>query len=422
VSWFLAAGFTALGFSASQTFANPISVDIATLNIFRTFDAQNDVNIAQGDNFQFGADINGGSLGTSIAGIFTPAGSPTPTFTTLFSPCGPKDTNVDFCAQTTPFSVARTNGSWQVEFENGANTTTLALPAVSVIPPTPVPFPSSVTIAANGATPTISWSLPAGTNPNALRVNIYDKSQSNQNIFTTNLDPTVTKFTVPASAGLSVGGNYAIGFQVIDTRDGQPLPPNANNENADILTRSSSFFDFSPTNGGPLIQLPAIDPNGVYHFNVGSVSPNSVTFIDPMVAIGYIYDVGQGDPNFASVLLPDVGGGHFDLSYLLNGSEIATMLDAGIQYFFPAGGIGEFTVTGINPADRVDPTNALSFVTGLTFVSDGSFTGTMTPITTEVAAAVPEPDTSALLSSALAALGILAVRRRPAATQTIGPL
>jgi hypothetical protein len=89
-----------------------------------------------------------------------------------------------------------------------------------------------------------------------------------------------------------VGGNYAINFQIIDTRDGQPLPPNANNENANILTRSFSVFDFSPPGAGapPVIQLPTIAANGVYHFNVGSV---------------------QGDPNFASVLLPDVGAANF---------------------------------------------------------------------------------------------------------------
>jgi hypothetical protein len=41
-----------------------------------------------------------------------------------------------------------------------------------------------------------------------------------------------------------------------------------------------------------------------------------------------------------------------------------------------------WTVTGISPSAALNPSNAGAFVTGLTFVSAGSFTGTMTPIET----------------------------------------
>ena len=82
------------------------------------------------------------------------------------------------------------------------------------------------------------------------------------------------------------------------------------------------------------------------------------------------------------------------------------MLAAGIQYFFPTGGVDEFTVTEIDPAADVDPTNALAFITGLTFVSDGPFTGTMTTMTM-----VEElrTDSIALLASGL--LGLLLLRK-----------
>ncbi len=143
---------------------------------------------------------------------------------------------------------------------------------------------------------------------------------------------------------------------------------------------------------------------GVYHFDVGSVGPDSVTYIDPTIAIGYKYDIGAGDPNFASVILPDVGGGAFDLSYL--STEIP--LDAGMQYFFPAGGVADFTVTGIDPAAELDPADTSAFVTGLTFAADGSFTGTMTPLTENVAA-TPEPASLALLAFGL--LGFAATYR-----------
>jgi hypothetical protein len=148
---------------------------------------------------------------------------------------------------------------------------------------------------------------------------------------------------------------------------------------------------------------PMVDrATGVYHFDVESVGPSSVSYIDPTIAVGYRYDTGAGDPNFASVILPDVGGGVFDLSY----GAIATTLDAGIQYFFPVGGVSDFTVTGIDPAADLDPADTSAFVTGLTFVSDGPFTGTMTPLTEEV----PEPGALSLLVAGL--LGLVVARRR----------
>jgi len=136
--------------------------------------------------------------------------------------------------------------------------------------------------------------------------------------------------------------------------------------------------------------------NGVYHFNIGGVTMDSVTFIDPTIAVGYKYATGMGDPNFASVILPDVGGGVFDLSFL--STEIS--LDAGVQYFFPAGGIADFTVTGIDPAAELDPADTSAFLTGLTFVKDGAFTGTMAPLTEDVTV-TPEPASLAVVAFGL---------------------
>ena len=83
---------------------------------------------------------------------------------------------------------------------------------------------------------------------------------------------------------------------------------------------------------------------------------------------------------------------------------------------FPTGGAGAFTVTGIDPADGLDPADTTAFITGLTSVGDGSFTGTQTPIT-EVVAAAPEPGSVALLAS-----GLLGWRVAAAADQDRQPV
>lgn len=44
------------------------------------------------------------------------------------------------------------------------------------------------------------------------------------------------------------------------------------------------------------------------------------------------------------------------------------------------GGVDRFRVLGIESSAGLDPNNVTAFVTGLAFVTDGQFTGTMTPI------------------------------------------
>jgi hypothetical protein len=367
------------------TYVTPPPPPTVTLsNIFRDFRAANDLGITAGDEFQFGGEVAGGSATVSIQGIFT-SNSQAGSFNTSVINCDPPTTDANFCARSAGFSSARQNGTWQAKFinNNGGASTTVNLPSVANIPSTPVPFPTNVTISTDSqGKPTISWTAPPGT-INDFRVNVYDKSQHTLGgaavqIESKTIPPSQTGYT--PTVALAPGGNYAIGLQVIQSRDGGPLP--ANSSNSDILSRSSSYFDFTPPNGGspPSIHLPTVAPNGVYSFQVGGVGPNSVTFIDPAIAIGYTYAIGPTDPNFASVILPNVGGGQFTVSFPQNGTSVAVAADT--QFFFPSGGVSTFTVTGINPSAALDPSNGGAFVTGLTFVSAGSFTGTMTPIET----------------------------------------
>jgi len=215
----------------------------------------------------------------------------------------------------------------------------------------PVPFPVSVTITAGATptTPTINWVIPGGFVPDAYRVNIFDLDGLNlpnglkNQIHGASFDAANTSYTIPATlsggGSLQLNHNYSISFQVIDLRAGV-TGAEWDGNNAFILNRSSSFFNFQPLAAGtpPNVNLPQVgvdsNPNDTfgapYQFNIQVVGPNSVTFIDPQVDIGYDFAIGAGDPNFASVLLPDVGDGVYDLIF----NNLHHSVLAGQQFFF----------------------------------------------------------------------------------------
>jgi hypothetical protein len=106
------------------------------------------------------------------------------------------------------------------------------------------------------------------------------------------------------------------------------------------------------------------------------------------------------------VILPNVGDGSFDLTF----GNTTTTIEADTQFFFPPGGVSEFSVRGIETSANLDPNNVTAFITGLTFVGSGEFTGTMTPVLQSVG--VPEPSALLLLGSGLAWLASTAAFRR----------
>ncbi|MDN3920519.1 PEP-CTERM sorting domain-containing protein [Roseateles violae] len=290
-----------------------------------------------------------------------------------------------------------------------------------------MPFVQSMTINGAGLTPSISWVSPNAppASVSEMRVRIVDNShpvtvvsrvatnpgsfQQGDLIYISEALPS-NNYTVPTGL-LQYGTHYSIAIELTHTRaDGTPV------------SRSSSYFDFLPIDPNTLpggvgnIQLPTLTPvpttsgllgGPLYGFNVAHVSANSVTFIDPIVATGFSYKTGAGDPNFRSVqIASEVGDGLYEV-YGWDGASwilLQSGLAAGQAFDFTAhgyaGGVDRFEVRGIETSAELNPFEVTAFVTGLTFMSDGSFTGTMQAITVNV----PEPGSAALLLCGLAAL------------------
>ena len=330
--------------------------------------------------------------------------------------CAPLAVDPRFCASAASFSPSRL-GAWDLTFRNGPDSALATTPTLAGAE-SPVPFPTSVTISGSGFTPTLSFTIPASFSPDAIRINIFDKSITLDNgtkdvVHSQALPAGTRSFVVPStlSSGqpLKADNPYVLNIQVIETRGHADF---SSNNNALILRRSSSFFDFTPLTSGapPVVLLPTVGPDpdptdsfgAPYQFSVGGIVAGEIIFVDPFVAIGYDFQIGAGDPNFASVLLPNVGDGVFDV--IFGAAEDQTVL-AGSQFFFPVGGVDRFSVRGIETSAGLNPDDVTAFITGLSFTADGAFTGTQTPVLAFVPdGAVPAPATGLLLAFGLVAI------------------
>lgn len=411
-----------LGASPGQSSALPLStVNPENSHNFRDTRSLNDVGLGQGSVNQFGVDINPpGAQGTALLIAIQGSVSVGPRL------CVGLSVDANFCGQEIPFNPSL-GGAWTLTFGNGPDRLTTTTPVLGAPPGSPpVPFPVNVTISGSGSNPTFKWTIPVGFTPDAIRLVVFDKTAPSlangmkDVVHVQAFGGDAREYTVPTllSSGqtLKEGNNYSLMLQVVETRGHVPLV-GANAPLGPIANRSSSFFDFAvlEASAPPQVLLPTVGPapdpgtgfGPTYHFTA-TVRAGEQMFIDPVVAIGYKYATGIGDPNFASVTLPEVGDNLYNLSFLEGPNLMQVILGANAQFLFPLGGVNAFDVTGIEKSAMLDPRNVTAFITGLTFVSDGSFTGTMTPLI----APTPEPTTMFLFGMTAAGLGWRRLRER----------
>ena len=327
------------------------------------------------------------------------------------------------CGASAGNNPANLTNPFTVTYHNGTDTaqSSLSLAGQGIIP-----FVQSVTLSGTPQAPVFSWTPPPGTTVQGYRVNIYQNNLETFNaagqvvntghVVSRNLGPGVTSYTVQPSdfvsgVALSTNTQYTIEISALQTRNGSTVA--LNNGNVSAISRVYSNFQILPQGSGPVILPTTTVQNGqvTYGFNV-AVAPGVTYNIDPEIATGYIYRIGAGNPNFASVSLPNIGNsGPYSL-YLWDGSSwvFNTFLPANTVFDFGALGVSQFEVLGIDPSLGLDPNNPVAFVTALTFTGAGSFTGTMTPIT--ITTAVPEPSSWAMMILGFAGVGYMAYRRR----------
>ena len=412
---------------ASPAAATPVTVNQAFLQLRNI--GINSLGFTSGPLINFGANSvspNGGNGTTGLASTCNTALSPLNNCTNaangLFTRSitfNPSPLNPNFFIRGTAFN-SNLLGPWTLAFSNGVDTTTrvLSLPTGAVEPA----FVNSITLSGTSTNPIFSWTPPPGTPVDGYRINIYDKSLVNQNaangplntgqVTSRDVLPSQTSYTVTGSDftipgyGFTLGKNYSIEIVLLQTRDGT-----TNTANSNVYANSRVYADFTPvTGGGPVVNLPVVNIDGAYQFNI-TVVPNQTYYLDPLVAVGYVFETGVGDPNFQSVLLPaDIGDGKYDIyGYDALGNPILLAHDwlGGVVFDFGLGGRNKFEVLGIETSAGLDPNSTTAFITGMTFTGAGQFTGTQTPVTEIVA---PEPASLAVFLSGLGVLGVL--RRR----------
>lgn len=311
-------------------------------------------------------------------------------------------------------------GSWEFTVTNGPDQLIINSPEVGLVEVPDRVTDVQLSQTTGVTTPTISW-MNNEENADRITVTIYDlenRSEFNggaDRVFITSIPDGDSSFTIPEGE-ISEGGLYSIRISTRVNRsieDGTAgTNPSGSSQAGAALVRGDTFFDFQATDlGDQNIILPELtfpdDGSIVYNFN-NPVIAERVQYYDPLVAIGYDYQIGDQDPFFHSFILPEIGDDLFAL-HLWNGTEYAYEEDVmASEEYFLGDDVDRFRILGIEADAALDPLDPTAFVTGLSFDKDGQFTGTMKPIV----ANVPLPAGILLLGGALGGLAFSRRRRQ----------
>jgi hypothetical protein len=209
---------------------------------------------------------------------------------------------------------------------------------------------------------------------------------------------------------LSQTGEYTLGFAVINSGDTILDATLFIDDGAGECNPSCNDLG-SPEN--PLMPIDDDTPES-FDFSFIVTEPTTPIFIDPIIAIGYDYVVSSG-PNIASVILPNIGDGEYDI-FGWDGSDFTTFLGdafAGIAFDFGSMGIDQFRVLGIETAAMLDPTDDTAFITGLTFTGAGAVAMSQTPVTFDTDSVVTNVSAPNIVSLVgIGFLSLMYVRRR----------
>jgi hypothetical protein len=321
---------------------------------------------------------------------------------------GPAAANPDEFSRLLPLNSSSLTGSWTLTATNPSLTVGVAhTPSLTVL--TPPSLVTGVTLSGLGTAPTVTWLVPAGSSATAQTVFLFDLSPGSPHeaIYKgPEVGPGVNTYTIP-TGHMAAGGLYSISVQSDVLSNGLTgvLESRTRSFSAAFVATSGTFAQ--PTVLPSVSSTLSVYGGPIFEFNTPVIAGVPI-YIDPPAATGFIYEIGAGDPNFASVELPAVQNPNpYDL-YLWNGSKFVfdTTLNPDTVFDFGGNGVSEFEILGIAASVGLNP-NSPDFVTTLTFEGSGTFTGTMTPVI-----GVPEPSTWATLLLGFAGLGFVGYRRR----------